>query len=151
EAWIRWQDVSKLIVMGLLTSILLTDKSRMRYFFLVIALSLGFYGAKGGLFSLMTGGAFVVWGPSTSILGGNNNIGLALNMTLPFLWYLAHEERGYLKIILYSAFYLSIPAIMFTFSRASAFTMPVVLAAIMVKGRGRTLIVCSAVIAAIVA
>src|SRR5690349_16257682 len=34
SAWTRWQDVSKLIVMGLLTASLLTEKSRMRYFLL---------------------------------------------------------------------------------------------------------------------
>src|SRR5215831_16676983 len=66
SAWDKWQDVSKLILMGLLTSTLLTEKSRMRYFLLTIALSLGFYGVKGGVFSLHGGGDNLVYGPSTS-------------------------------------------------------------------------------------
>src|SRR5262245_9165977 len=75
EAWSTWQDVSKLVIMAFLTSMLLTDQRRVRYFFLVIALSLGFYGLKGGLFALTTGGEYVVWGPAPSIIAGNNNIG----------------------------------------------------------------------------
>jgi len=43
-AWPYWQDVSKLIVMALMSSILITDRRRLKYLLLVIALSLGFYG-----------------------------------------------------------------------------------------------------------
>jgi putative inorganic carbon (HCO3(-)) transporter len=140
-AWDKWKDVSKLIVMAVVTSMLLTDQKRMRYFLLVVGLSLGFYGFKGGLFSLANGGELSVWGPSPSLLYGNNNIGLALNMALPFLWYLAHGEKGYLKAVLYAMFFLTIPAIMFTYSRASALTMPLILLAIMCKGRNRALLI----------
>src|SRR5262245_35764593 len=51
-AWSRWQDVTKLIVMSLLTSTLLTEQKKIRYFLLVVGLSIGFYGIKGGIFSL---------------------------------------------------------------------------------------------------
>src|SRR5437763_586386 len=81
-AWAKWQDVSKLIIMALLGSVLLTDPKRLRYFLLVIAFSLGFYGFKGGLFSLVTGGGHTIWGPGDSVLGANNSIGLALNSAL---------------------------------------------------------------------
>jgi probable O-glycosylation ligase (exosortase A-associated) len=142
-AWDRYQDASKLVVMALLTSMLLTNKKRIRYFLLVVALSLGFYGLKVGYGSVMSGGQDTVFGPGDSIIGANNNLGLALNMALPFLWYLGHEERGYLKVVLYAAFFLCIPGIMFTYSRASALTIPVVLLAIFLKGRNRLLIVGS--------
>ena len=141
EAWNTWQDVSKLIVMALLTSILITDQRKLRYFFLVVAISLGFYGLKGGLFALTTRGEAIVGGPEPSIIAGNNNIGLALNMCLPILWYLAHEERGYLRMLLYTMFFLTVPSIMFTYSRASALTVAVVLMAIVFKGRNRMLLV----------
>src|SRR5207253_1536403 len=105
--------------MSLLASVLLTDRTRARQFLLVIAVSLGFYGFKGGLFGLTTGGHFMVLGPGDSIIGANNNLGLALNMCLPLLWYLAREESGWRRRILQSMFFLTIPAIMFTYSRAS--------------------------------
>src|SRR5437762_11163520 len=56
DAWERWQDVSKLIVMALVASVLLTTQQRMRYFLLVVAFYLGFYGIKGCLFRLANGG-----------------------------------------------------------------------------------------------
>jgi len=151
NAWDRWLDVIKLVVMGLLTSMLLTDQRRMRYFFIVVALSLGFYGLKGGLFALTTGGEAVVNGPEPSIIAGSNNLGLALNMCLPFFWFLAYEERGFLRILLYATFFLSIPSIMFTYSRASALALAVVLVAIFLKGRNRALLLASTLVAAIAA
>jgi probable O-glycosylation ligase (exosortase A-associated) len=151
-AWSKWNEVSKLIVMALLTAMLLTDEKRIRYFFLLIAFSLGFYGLKGGLFGVATGGQFIVWGPGTSVLAGNNAMGLALNMTLPFLWYLGHQEKRLLKILLYSMFVFTIPAVMFTYSRASGIiALPIVLVTLVLKGRKRFLITCAMLLTALLA
>jgi len=135
ESWDKWQDVSKVILMALLTSTLLTSEKRLNYFLLVVALSLGFYGAKGGVFSFRSGGEHRVWGPPPSIIADNNAIGLALNMSLPILWYLAKAESGYRKRILQATFFLAIPAVMFTYSRASALSLAVVLFVLIIKGR----------------
>lgn len=147
EAWPQWQDTSKLIVMAVIASMLLTSRERIRYFLLVIALSIGFYGFKGGLFSVMGRGEGMVWGPGNSIIAGNNNIGLALNMCLPLLWYLASEEQGWRKLGLYVMFGLSIPAIMFTYSRASFLTLLAVLLAIVLRCRHRLALICLALAA----
>jgi putative inorganic carbon (HCO3(-)) transporter len=149
DAWLIWQDVSKLVVMALITSMLLTDHRKVRYFLLVVAFSLGFHAVKGGQFAIRSGGQGTVYGPEPSIIAGNNNIGLAINMCLPILWYLAYEERGYLKMILYSMFFLSIPGVMFTYSRASALTLPLVLIAIVIKGRNRSLMIGSMLVGTI--
>jgi len=137
--------------MALVTSMMLSDQKRIRYFLLLVALSIGFYGLKGGLFSLLTGGQHTVWGPGNSVLGANNSIGLALNSALPVFWYLAQEENGWLKRILQLMFFSSIPAIMFTYSRASAFTLPIVLLAIMFKSRHRALTLLAVLIAGMLA
>jgi putative inorganic carbon (hco3(-)) transporter len=150
-AWAKWQDVTKIVAMAFLASTLLTDEKRLKYFLLVIALSLGFYGLKGGIFSFRTGGEDMVWGPGSSVIGANNSIGLALNMCLPVFWYLAKQERGMLKRILQAIFFLSMPAIMFTYSRASALTLPIVLLAILMKGRHRLLGAALVLIAVVLA
>jgi probable O-glycosylation ligase (exosortase A-associated) len=54
----------------------------------VMVISIGFYGVKGGIFTLLTGGAYHVYGPARSFIGGNNEIGLALIMTIPLMRYL---------------------------------------------------------------
>jgi putative inorganic carbon (hco3(-)) transporter len=151
QAWNQWQEVAKLFVMGVLTAILLTDHQRIRYFLLLVALSLGFYGLKGGIFAILTRGQNLVWGPDNSILAGNNAIGLALNMCLPLLWYLAREERGWLKRLLQLMFFLSIPAILFSYARASALTLPIVLVPLMLRGRGRFFLVIVVLLGGILA
>src|SRR5438034_5861019 len=126
-AWPEWLNMGKIILISLVTSTMLTDQKRLRYFFLVIGFSLGFYGIKGGIFGFRTGGSQLVWGPSPSIIAGNNNLGVALNMCLPVLWYLAKDPQpAWLKRILQFSFFLTIPAIMFTYSRASALALSVV-------------------------
>jgi probable O-glycosylation ligase (exosortase A-associated) len=139
DAWAKWQDVTKIVAMAFVASTLLTDQRKLKYFLLVIAFSLGFYGFKGGIFSLRTGGQDMVWGPGSSIIGANNSIGLALNMCLPVFWYLAKQERGLVKRVLQATFLLSMPAIMFTYSRASALTLPIVLLAMLIKSKHRFL------------
>lgn len=132
-AWDQWQDVSKVIFMAVLTSMLITSRERVRYLLLVIGLSIGFYAIKGGLFSIRTGGESMVLGPGTSIIAANNAIGLALNMALPILWYLARNERGYKKVLLYAMFSMAVPAILFTYSRGSVVALGVVLLAMILR------------------
>jgi putative inorganic carbon (hco3(-)) transporter len=56
-------------------------------------------------------------------------------MCLPLLWYLQTQETGIMKRILQVTFFLTIPAVMFTYSRASAITLAVVLMALIMKHR----------------
>lgn len=137
-AWTKWMDMAKIILVAILTSIILTDITKVKYFLMVVALSIGFWGLKGGIFGFLTAGEFTVWGPGSSIMGANNAIGLALNMALPMLWYLARgEQRRWLKMFLQAVFFLSIPAIMFTYSRASVLGLAGVLVFIIVRSRQR--------------
>jgi len=146
EAWYKWQDASKVIVMAVVASMLLVDRTRIRYFLKVIAISLGFYGLKGGLFGLATAGQQMVMGPGNSIIGANNAIGLALNMCLPLLWYMAYEERGWRRRLLQLIFFLTIPAIMFTYSRASTLAMVVVLLVMVLKSKHRFILIFAVLI-----
>jgi len=151
QAWVKWQDTSKVILMSVLATILLRDRKQIRLFVLVIALSIGFWGFKGGLFGLATGGNQIVYGPEPSIMGANNAIGLALDMCMPLLWYLASQERGWLKRLLQTFFFLSIPAVMFTYSRGSTLALAVILLLIMLKSKHRIPLIFAMVIGAVLA
>ena len=48
----------------------------------VMALSIGFFGVKGGIFTVVGGGENMVWGPPGSFIEGNNELALALIMVL---------------------------------------------------------------------
>ena len=64
------------------------DKDKIHALVWVIVISIGFYGIKGGFFTIATGGGSHVLGPTGSFISGNTEIGLALTMVLPLVWYL---------------------------------------------------------------
>lgn len=93
-AWEYWQRVLKIQVMTLLTAMLITDRKRLESLVWVIALSLAYYGVKGGIFTIMHGGVYHVQGPATTFIEGNNELGLALIMTVPLLRYLHLQTQN---------------------------------------------------------
>jgi probable O-glycosylation ligase (exosortase A-associated) len=46
-----------------------------------------FYGIKGGVFTLMSGGSSRVMGPPGTYIGDNNDLALALLTIVPLIWY----------------------------------------------------------------
>ena len=88
EAYSRWIDVMKTQLMALLIPVLFHKKEDVRLLVWVIALSIGYYGAKGGIFTMVTGGEWRVYGPMNSYIADNNAIGLAIVMAIPLLYYL---------------------------------------------------------------
>lgn len=87
-AWEQWDKVLKIQIMTLLTAMLITDRKRLEGLVWVIALSLAFYGVKGGIFTILHGGVYHVRGPASTFIAGNNELGLAMIMTVPLLRYL---------------------------------------------------------------
>src|SRR5262249_4852615 len=83
----------KIIVVALFTSGQVDSRARFRTLAWTIALCLGFYGVKGGLFGLLSGGASILRGPG-GMLEDNNDFALALVMNVPMLWYLGHNDRA---------------------------------------------------------
>lgn len=138
DAWPQWSKVSKVLVFTFIPLLYFQNRERLRYLFLVVAMSIGFYGLKGGIFSLRSGGIHNVMGPEGTFIGGNVEIGLALNMMLPFLLYLAREEpRRWLRGLLLAMFVFSIVAVIFTYSRGAILGLPVVLMMLFLRARRR--------------
>ena len=87
-AWPQLEKVVKIQLMVYVTMMVMQSKERLNLLVWVMALSLAFYGVKGGIFTILTGGVYRVRGPDDTFIGGNNEIGLALIMTIPLLRYL---------------------------------------------------------------
>ncbi|MBK1631083.1 putative O-glycosylation ligase, exosortase A system-associated [Thiohalocapsa halophila] len=87
-AWWQWDKVWKIMLTTFVAILVLNSKERIIALTTVAALSIGYYGFKGGLFTILKGGNFRVWGPPGSFIGGNNEVGLALIMTIPLLFFL---------------------------------------------------------------
>src|SRR4030095_7977002 len=99
-AWPQWEKVAKIIFMTFVATMFIYGKARIRALLLVVVASIGFYGFKGGIWSILKGGSEKVLGPANSFLDGNTFLGLALNMVVPVLVALARDEpRRWLRQI----------------------------------------------------
>src|SRR6266702_3454453 len=88
RAWPHLNQFWKILLIVYVTMILIQTRERINQLVWVIALSIGFYGVKGGIFTIVHGGVYHVRGPEGSFIGGDNEMGLALIMTIPLLRYL---------------------------------------------------------------
>jgi probable O-glycosylation ligase (exosortase A-associated) len=86
----------------------------------VLVLSIGFYGFKGGLFTLATGGSYRVWGPVDSFIEGNNELALALIMIIPLMRFLQlNVASAWVRRLLLAAMVLSAVAALGSHSRGA--------------------------------
>jgi probable O-glycosylation ligase (exosortase A-associated) len=93
-AWPHFNQIWKIQLMVFVTLMLMQSKARINQLVWVIAMSIGFYGIKGGIFTIVHGGVYHVRGPEGSFIGGDNEMGLALIMTIPLLRYLQLTTRS---------------------------------------------------------
>jgi putative inorganic carbon (hco3(-)) transporter len=84
----QWDKVMKINLMVFVALILLSSKKHVFALAWVAAGSLAILGAKGGVFTVLTGGSYRVWGPPYSFIQDNNEFALALVMTIPLLRFL---------------------------------------------------------------
>ena len=138
DAWGQLSEVSKILLMTFLTLILFQDRQRLRWLAVVIALSIGFYGAKAGMWTVLTGSHGRVWGPPGTFIGDNNDLALALNMVLPLFIFLRRDEtRPWVRHGLLAAFFLSIVGVLMTYSRGGFLGLAVVLLLVLLKERSK--------------
>lgn len=88
---LSWDQLNKVLKIQLMTAIAfaaLRERKHIELFIWVNVLSIGFYGLKGGIFTVASGGASTVWGPPGGFIEGNNEIALALVVIIPLMNYL---------------------------------------------------------------
>lgn len=87
-AYSEWDRFSKIVLMVLVLLGVTDSRQKLDWMIWVVVLSLGFFGFKGGLFTIAHGGAFRVGGPPGSFIEGNNELAFALVICLPLMRYL---------------------------------------------------------------
>jgi putative inorganic carbon (HCO3(-)) transporter len=92
--WMEWNRVIKTLFMIFVSVMVLNTERDIKQFAWVVGLSLGIYGLKGGIFVLMSGGSYKVYGPSGSYIEENNGMALALVAVLPLIWYLRNQVKN---------------------------------------------------------
>jgi putative inorganic carbon (HCO3(-)) transporter len=89
----EWSRVVKTLLMVVITIMVIQSEADLKKMIWVLVLSLGFFGLKGGLFTLLTGGSSRVLGPPGSYIGENNALALALVTAVPIMWYMRLQAK----------------------------------------------------------
>jgi probable O-glycosylation ligase (exosortase A-associated) len=137
-ASVQLEKVLKIQLMTFVTLILINSPYRVNALAWTIGLSLGFYGVKGGIFTITSGGGQHVMGPAGTFIGGNNEIGLALIMTIPLLRYMQlNAKRRWVRWGMTAAIALCLIAILGTQSRGAFLGLGAMLLFLVLKSRRR--------------
>jgi probable O-glycosylation ligase (exosortase A-associated) len=119
-SWPYWDRTWKTLALGLLVAATATNRVRIHALIWIVVISLFYYGVKGGLFTLITGGHYHVFGPPSTPIGDNNALAVALLMTLPFANYLrTHSADKRIAVALLAGIILTAIAIIGTYSRGA--------------------------------
>lgn len=131
----RITDLAKVMLVCLLSGAMLTNRNRLRVLMAIIAIGLGFYGAKNGIMYAL--GSKSIAGPG-GMLKDNNDFALAMVMNVPLLFYMANEVKPlkhgeWMSKFMKLAFVLSFLTIMSTGSRGGFLSLGVALTVMALK------------------
>ncbi len=142
EAMAKLSKVLKIQLVIFLTLMLFNHRERIHNLIWVIVISLGFYGVKGGIFTLTTGGQFHVVGPQGSFIEGNTSLALALVMVLPLMHYLyTQEDNKWIKRGLIVAMGFSALAILGSYSRGGLLAIAAMGGFMLIKSKKRMMMI----------
>jgi putative inorganic carbon (HCO3(-)) transporter len=120
ESLVMLEKVSKIMLMTAVTMMLIKTKEHINWLVWALVLSLGYFGTKGGLFTLTSGGHDIVWGPPGSYIEGNNEVALAFITIIPIMYYLfLSAEKRYIRWGMAGAMVLCAFAALGSYSRGA--------------------------------
>ena len=92
-AWVDWERFAKTMLMVFITILTVRTVADAKVLALVVALSLGFWGAKSGVFVIFSGGGEGLRGPMSSFISDNNTLALSMVTIAPLTVYVATRAR----------------------------------------------------------
>ena len=147
-AWGKWDRTEKILLFTFITVALISNRSRLTALVWVTVISLGFYGIKGGVFTILGGGKSHVFGPPGSFIGDNNALALALIMTLPLMRFLHMQAQSkLLRWGLAGAIVLTLFAIFGSQSRGAFLALGAMLTFMALKSRRRGFAILTLIVA----
>ncbi|MEL6949412.1 MAG: putative O-glycosylation ligase, exosortase A system-associated [Pseudomonadota bacterium] len=140
----------KIQLMVLVTLLIMHDKKRIMWLAGVMAFSIAFYGVKGGLFVVATGGAYLVWGPEGTFIEGNNEIAFALLIVMPLMYFFYMQaENKWVKRFILGCMLTSGFAIVGSYSRGALLGGLAMMGMLWLKSRHKVALAIPAVLALI--
>ena len=120
-AYGQWIRVMKVFALIILSAMLIRTREQINAFVWTLVISIGWFGVKGGLFTIMTGGMHKVYGPpGDGYVSDNNAIAVALTMVAPLMLYLSTTVKNkIIKLGLFASAGLTLVAILGSQSRGA--------------------------------
>ena len=119
-SWVQWNKVMKIMLMSFVIMMVIRTRRDIVRLVWVLVGSIGYYGVKGGIFTIRSGGTERVWGPDETFIGDNNALALALIITIPLMYYLQQNtDKRWLRHGLSAAMLLSALAALGSYSRGA--------------------------------
>lgn len=139
-SWLYWDRTWRVFALGFLVATMAHGKIRLHALAWIIVVSLLYYGVKGGLFTILSGGGSNVYGPDGTIIGDNNHLALALLMTLPLANYLRSQSaKRWVSMSLMAGMALTVVAVLGTYSRGGFIGLVVLSIAAWLRFRNKML------------
>nr|WP_315219536.1 putative O-glycosylation ligase, exosortase A system-associated [uncultured Duganella sp.] len=134
----QWIKVYKIFGMTAVVMMLVRTRQEIEWLVWTVVVSLGFYGVKGGIFTLRSGGNFRVWGPEGTFIDGNNEVALALVIVIPLMYYLIGNVRPrWAKGALVASMLLCALASLGSYSRGAALAIAAMTTVLWLKSRNK--------------
>ena len=150
-----WDYLSRVFKVFLMTFVLMMVMQTRRDVILLVAtlaLSLSFFGTKGGVFVMATGGNFMVNGPPDSPMEGNNSLGVGLTMVIPLLYFLLQQaDNKWLRRALMASMVLCAISVLGSYSRGAMLGIMAMSALMWWRGRNKLTILAVVATLAVVA
>lgn len=93
DSMVQMNKVMKIDVMTLAAAAVLRTRRDIFMLVGVLVVSLGYYGVKGGIFTILSGGSERVWGPDGTYIEGNNELALALIEAAPLMRFMQLQAQ----------------------------------------------------------
>jgi probable O-glycosylation ligase (exosortase A-associated) len=136
----QWLKVMKIMLMSMVTLVVIRSRQDIQRLIWVLVLSLGYYGVKGGVFTIRGGGVDRVWGPEGTFIGDNNAIALALIVTIPLMRYLQlNSGSNWVRHGMGATMLLSALAAFGSYSRGALLAMAAMSAFVWLRSRRKLL------------
>ena len=143
----EWQRTMKIQFMVLITMLIMNEEKKINALIWVIVISLGYYGIKGGIFAVLTGGEYRVWGPEGTFIEDNNTLALALIMVLPLMRYIQLiSDIRYIKWGMGISMLITSLSVLASQSRGALIALVMMAIFMMIKSQKRKILIIAMVI-----
>jgi putative inorganic carbon (HCO3(-)) transporter len=118
RAWAKYSDMIKILPFALIMATMLNTALRVKIALAVLCLSVAFFGVKGGIHTITSGGSARIYGPDHSVISDNNDFGVILATIIPLLIAVRSLcPRPWMRHAMSVVIFLNVLSALFTYSR----------------------------------